>query len=92
MPMLRSKLSMMSGTNGPSMLVRKEITEKIKKISATMIRLDFIILLFTVTWLFARRLQDFSQCSTCLADKIPQNATIIRIEGLRDYKIGKLED
>ncbi len=31
-PILRSKLSMISGTNGPRMLVRKEITEKIKKI------------------------------------------------------------
>src|SRR5688572_33066437 len=73
-PILKSKLSMISGTNGPSILVRKEITEKIKKISATMIRLDFIMLLFTVTWLWGRRLQDFFQCSTCLANKIPQNA------------------
>jgi hypothetical protein len=31
------------------MLVRNEITEKIKKINATMIRLDFIMFLFTVT-------------------------------------------
>ena len=33
--------------------------------------------------LFGRRLQDFNQCSTCLANKIPQNATI-RIKGLKD--------
>ena len=48
-PILKSKLSMISGTNGPSMLVKKEITEKIKKINATMTRFDFIMLLFTVT-------------------------------------------
>ena len=44
MPMLRSKLVMISGTSGPRMLVKKEITAKIKKISATIIRFGFISL------------------------------------------------
>src|SRR3989337_1086004 len=34
-PMLRSKLSIISGTSGPRILVRKEITEKIKNIRRT---------------------------------------------------------
>jgi hypothetical protein len=34
-PMLRSKLSMMSGISGPRILVRNEITKKIKNIRRT---------------------------------------------------------
>ncbi len=41
-PILKSKLSMMSGTNGPRMLVRKEMTAKIRNISRTINVLCFI--------------------------------------------------
>jgi hypothetical protein len=34
-PMLRSKLSIMSGISGPSMFVRKEMTKKMRKIRPT---------------------------------------------------------
>jgi len=44
-PMLRSKLSMMSGTNGPRMFVRNEMTEKIKKMRRTISVLCFIIMI-----------------------------------------------
>ena len=44
-PMLRSKLLIISGTNGPSMLVRKEMTENIKKIRITMSVFCFISIL-----------------------------------------------
>src|SRR5688572_4050286 len=41
-PILRSKLSMISGTSGPRMFVRKEMTEKMRKIRRTMNVLCFM--------------------------------------------------
>lgn len=42
-PMLKSKLSIMSGISGPRMFDKKEITKKIRKISATIRLFLFMI-------------------------------------------------
>jgi hypothetical protein len=48
-PMLRSKLSIMSGMSGPRILVRNEMTKKIKKIRRTIKIFLFMGLLFNQT-------------------------------------------